>query len=78
MPDRWSESGASAVNRTNSSSLAEQLQRGFHGLRFEGELEAAYRRDQFQDRLRYLRINDAKRVFVSGEVVDLATGSVRL
>ena len=57
MPDRWSELGASAVNRTNSSSLAEQLQRGFHGLRFEGELEAAYRRDQFQDRLRYLRIN---------------------
>ncbi len=26
-------------------------------MRFEGELESAYRRDQFQERLRYLRIN---------------------
>jgi len=26
----------------------------------------------------YLRVDDAKRIFVSGEVVDLATGSVRL
>jgi len=45
------------VSGANASSLTEQLARGFHGLRFEGELEAAYRRDQFQDRMRYLRIN---------------------
>jgi diguanylate cyclase (GGDEF)-like protein len=45
------------VSGANASSLADQLARGFHGLRFEGELEAAYRRDQFRDRIRYLRIN---------------------
>ena len=45
------------MSRADTPSLTEQLQRGFHGLRFEGELEAAYRRDQFYDRLRYLRIN---------------------
>ena len=45
------------MSGANTSSLTEQLQRGFHGLRFEGELEAAYRHDQFHERLRYLRIN---------------------
>jgi len=45
------------LSRADTPSLTEQLQRGFHGLRFEGELEAAYRRDQFYERLRYLRIN---------------------
>jgi diguanylate cyclase (GGDEF)-like protein len=44
------------VSGPNASSLTEQLARGFHGLRFEGELESAYRRDQFRDRIRYLRI----------------------
>ncbi|HEU4515684.1 MAG TPA: diguanylate cyclase [Steroidobacteraceae bacterium] len=45
------------MSGASTSSLTEQLARGFHGLRFDGELEAAYLRDQFQDRLRYLRIN---------------------
>jgi diguanylate cyclase (GGDEF)-like protein len=45
------------LSGTDATSLTEQLQRGFHGLRFEGELETAYRRDQFRERLRYLRIN---------------------
>ena len=45
------------LSEANATSLTEQLQRGFHGLRFEGELESAYRRDQFHERLRYLRIN---------------------
>ena len=45
------------MSGAHTSSLTEQLQRGFHGLRFEGELESAYRRDQFRERLRYLRIN---------------------
>ena len=45
------------MSGSNASSLTQQLARGFHGLRFEGELESAYRRDQFRDRMRYLRIN---------------------
>jgi len=45
------------LSRADTPSLTEQLQRGFHGLRFESELETAYRRDQFYERLRYLRIN---------------------
>lgn len=45
------------MSGADTSSLTEQLRLGFHGLRFEGELEAAYRRDQFRERLRYLRIN---------------------
>ena len=45
------------MSRADTPSLTEQLQRGFHGLRFESELETAYRRDQFYERLRYLRIN---------------------
>ena len=48
---------APSLSRADTPSLTEQLQRGFHGLRFEGELETAYRRDQFYERLRYLRIN---------------------
>jgi diguanylate cyclase (GGDEF)-like protein len=53
----------------SSSSLTEQLQRGFHGLRFEGELEPAYRRDQFRERLRYLRMNLALLAVISLVVV---------
>jgi hypothetical protein len=53
------------VSGADTSSLTEQLQRGFHGLRFEGELEAAYRRDQFRERLRYLRINLAVLAVIS-------------
>ncbi len=45
------------MSAADTPSLTEQLQRGFHGLRFEGQLESAYRRDQFHERLRYLRIN---------------------
>jgi diguanylate cyclase (GGDEF)-like protein len=45
------------LSEAYTSSLTEQLRRGFNGLRFEGELELAWRRDQFQNRLRYLRIN---------------------
>lgn len=45
------------MSGAETSSLTEQLRRGFRGLRFEGELEAAWRRDQFQERLRYLRVN---------------------
>jgi diguanylate cyclase (GGDEF)-like protein len=59
------ESGARAA------SLAGQLERGFHGLRFEGELESAYRRDQFHDRMRYLRINLALLAAISLVVVQV-------
>ncbi len=45
------------MSGADTSSLTEQLQRGFHGLRFDGALESAWRRDQFHERLRYLRIN---------------------
>ena len=58
-------------SRSDASSLAEQLQRGFHGLRFEGELESAYRRDQFHDRLRYLRINLAILAAISLAVIQI-------
>jgi diguanylate cyclase (GGDEF)-like protein len=57
LPDRWCDTGVFDLSQTHTPSLTEQLQRGFHGLRFEGELETAYRRDQFHDRLRYLRVN---------------------
>ncbi len=59
------------LSGAGTSSLTEQLQRGFHGLRFEGELEAAYRRDQFQDRLRYLRINLALLAAISLIVIQV-------
>jgi diguanylate cyclase (GGDEF)-like protein len=59
------------LDRADTSSLTEQLQRGFHGLRFEGELESAYRRDQFHERLRYLRINLAILAAISLLVIQL-------
>ena len=62
---------AADLSRSDASSLAEQLQRGFHGLRFEGELESAYRRDQFRDRLRYLRINLAILAAISLAVIQV-------
>ena len=59
------------MSGADTSSLTEQLQRGFHGLRFEGELEAAYRRDQFRERLRYLRINLAVLAVISLLVIQV-------
>jgi diguanylate cyclase (GGDEF)-like protein len=59
------------VSGADTSSLTEQLQRGFHGLRFEGELEAAYRRDQLRERLRYLRINLAVLAVISLLVIQV-------
>ena len=40
-------------------------------MRFEGELETAYRRDQFQERLRYLRINLAILAVISLVVIQV-------
>ena len=40
-------------------------------MRFDGELESAYRRDQFQDRLRYLRINLAILAAISLTVIQI-------
>jgi diguanylate cyclase (GGDEF)-like protein len=59
------------LSGANTSSLTEQLQRGFHGLRFDGGLETAYRRDQFHDRMRYLRINLALLAVISLVVVQV-------
>jgi diguanylate cyclase (GGDEF)-like protein len=59
------------LSGAHTPSLTEQLQRGFHGLRFDGELETAYRRDQFQDRLRYLRINLAILAIISLVVIQV-------
>ncbi|HEU5468397.1 MAG TPA: GGDEF domain-containing protein [Steroidobacteraceae bacterium] len=59
------------MSGADTSSLTEQLRRGFHGLRFEGELESAYRRDQFRERLRYLRINLAILVVISLLVIQV-------
>jgi diguanylate cyclase (GGDEF)-like protein len=59
------------VSGADTSSLTEQLRRGFHGLRFEGELEPAYRRDQFRERLRYLRINLALLAAISLLVIQV-------
>lgn len=59
------------MSGADTTSLTEQLQRGFHGLRFEGELETAYRRDQFRERLRYLRINLAILVAISLLVIQV-------
>lgn len=39
-----------------ASSLTGQLQRGFRWLRFEPELEVAYRQEQFRDHVGYLRV----------------------
>ena len=62
---------ADDLGRSDASSLAEQLQLGFHGLRFEGELESAYRRDQFHERLSYLRINLAILAAISLAVIQI-------
>ena len=59
------------MSGAHASSLTEQLRRGFHGLRFEGDLESAYRRDQFQERLRYLRINLALLAVISLVVIQV-------
>ncbi len=59
------------MSPADTSSLTEQLQRGFHGLRFEGDLESAWRRDQFRERLRYLRINLAVLAVISLVVIQL-------
>jgi diguanylate cyclase (GGDEF)-like protein len=59
------------VSGADNSSLTEQLQGGFHGLRFEGELESAWRRDQFHERLRYLRINLALLAAISLAVIQV-------
>jgi len=59
------------VSGSQASSLAEQLQRGFGGLRFAGELESAWRRDQFRERLRYLRINLALLAVISLVVIQV-------
>lgn len=59
------------MSGAHTSSLAVQLKRGFHGLRFEGELESAYRRDQFRERLRYLRINLALLAVIALVVVQV-------
>ena len=59
------------MSGADTASLTEQLRRGFHGLRFEGELETAYRRDQFRERLRYLRINLAILAVISLVVIQV-------
>ena len=46
-----------ARDATPASPLAGQLQRGYRWLRFEPGLEAAYRVDQFHDRIGFLRTN---------------------
>jgi len=72
LTDRWSETGRRDLSGAKKeSSLTEQLRRGFHGLRFDGELESAYRRDQFFDRLRYLRINLAVLAVISLTVIQI-------
>ena len=71
LTDRWSETGRRGLSGAKESSLTEQLERGFHGLRFDGELESAYRRDQFYDRLRYLRINLAVLAAISLTVIQI-------
>jgi len=47
----------SAEGADRASSLSRQLQQGFRWLRFEPELESAWRADQFRASLRYLRAN---------------------
>ncbi|MBM4219027.1 MAG: GGDEF domain-containing protein [Gammaproteobacteria bacterium] len=59
------------MSEADTLSLTEQLQRGFHGLRFEGQLEAAWRRDQFRERLRYLRINLALLAAIGLAVIEV-------
>ena len=57
MPATATPAGAEVVDR--ATSLAQQLQRGFPWMRFEPELETAWRVDQFQDGVRFLRISIA-------------------
>jgi diguanylate cyclase (GGDEF)-like protein len=45
------------MSEARPSSLTDQMRRGFHALRFEGDLEIAYRHGQFRDYLRYVRFN---------------------
>jgi len=45
------------MEEARATSLSSQLERGFHALRFDRDLEAAWRRDQFRENLRFLRIN---------------------
>lgn len=59
------------MSDAKQGSLTEQLKHGFHGLRFGEELEAAWRRDQFHERLRYLRINLAILAAISLAVIQL-------
>lgn len=45
------------MSGADTGPLTERRLLGFHGLKFEGELEAVWRRDQFLERLRYLRVS---------------------
>jgi diguanylate cyclase (GGDEF)-like protein len=55
MPGTAVPAHAGAADRAASPS--EQLQRGFPWMRFEAQLETAWRVDQFRDGLKHLRIN---------------------
>ena len=57
MPGTAASAGAEVADR--AASLMAQLQRGFFWLRFDAEFEAAYRQDQFRERVRYLRASIA-------------------
>jgi diguanylate cyclase (GGDEF)-like protein len=57
MPGAAVTAGTEAADR--ATSLTQQLQRGFPWMRFEPALEAAWRVDQFQDGVRFLRISIA-------------------
>ena len=57
MPGAAATAGAEVADR--ATSLTQQLQRGFPWMRFEPALEAAWRVDQFQDGVRFLRISIA-------------------
>lgn len=59
------------MSDADSSSLTDQLRRGLRGLGFGGELEPAWRRDQFRERLRYLRINLALLAVISLVVIQV-------
>jgi diguanylate cyclase (GGDEF)-like protein len=59
------------VSEARPSSLTEQMQRGFHALRFGGDLEIAYRQGQFRDYLRYIRLNLGILAIIGLEVVQV-------
>ena len=72
---------AAAPGRDPVSPLAAQLQRGFRWLRFDPGLEAAYRVDQFNDRIGFLRTNLfilAALVFVIVEIDHVVMPAVRM